>query len=88
VGAVARILVEKFNPSLPGVGPHDGQGAPQGQCRSALDMREASRLRMTSAVGRRYPQDVLFTRMVFVGKDDGVFNEQRIAMLIDSCLGR
>ena len=51
-------------------------------------MREASRLRMTRAVGRRYPQDVLLTRMVFVGKDDSVFNEQRIAMLIDSCLGR
>jgi hypothetical protein len=50
-------------------------------------MREASRLRMMCAAGRRYPQDVLFPRVVFVGKDDGVFNEQRIAMLIDSCLG-
>jgi hypothetical protein len=51
-------------------------------------MCEASRLRMTCAAWRRYPQDVLLPRVAFVGQDDGVFNEQRIAVLIDSCLGR
>jgi hypothetical protein len=51
-------------------------------------MREASRPGMECTARRRYPQDVLVPRMAFVGKDDGVFNEQRVAVRIDSGLGR
>jgi hypothetical protein len=51
-------------------------------------MREASRPGMECTARRRYPQDVLIPWMAFMGKDDRIFNEQRIAVRIDSGLGR